>query len=78
MRKIIKVKALKDYNLELIFDNNVVKMKDMKPHLNDGVFKVLRDKQIFNLVKITFGTISWNEDIDLCADYLYKTSVEKQ
>ena len=78
MRKIIKVKVLEDYNLELTFDNNVVKIKDMKPHLNEGVFKVLKNKKIFNSVKITFGTISWNEDIDLCADYLYETSVEKQ
>ena len=77
MRKIIKVKVLEDYNLELTFDNNVVKIKDMKPHLNEGVFKTLRDKEIFNTVRVAFGTISWNDDIDLCADYLYETSVEK-
>lgn len=77
MRKIIKVKVLDDYNLELTFDNDLVKIKDMKPHLNEGVFKVLKNKEIFNSVKISFGTISWNEDIDLCADYLYETSIEK-
>ena len=77
MRKIIKVKPLEDYKLELTFDNNVVKIKDMKSHLNDGVFKILRNKEIFNSVKISFGTISWNEYIDLCADYLYETSIEK-
>ena len=77
MRKIIKVKVLEDYNLELTFDNNVVKIKDMKPHLSEGVFQVLKNKEIFNSVKISFGTISWNEDIDLCADYLYETSIEK-
>ena len=38
MRKIIRVKVLEDYNLELTFDNNVIKVKDMKPHLNKGVF----------------------------------------
>ena len=76
MRKIIKVKVLEDYNLELTFDNNVVKIKDMKPHLNEGVFKSLRDKEIFNTVRVAFGTISWNDDIDLCADYLYETSKE--
>lgn len=77
MRKIINVKVLEDYNLELTFDNNVVKIKDMKPHLNEGVFQLLKNKEIFNSVKISFGTISWNEDIDLCADYLYETSIEK-
>jgi len=74
MRKIIKVKVLDDYKLELTFDNNVVKRKDMKPHLNSGVFKKLKNQEVFNSVKISYGTISWNGDIDMCADYLYETS----
>ena len=76
MRKIIKVRVLADYRLELTFDNNIVKIKDMKPHLNEGVFKVLKKQEKFNSVKISFGTVSWDEDIDLCADYLYETSEE--
>lgn len=77
MRKVIKVKPLEDYKLELTFDNNIVKIKDMKPHLEKGVFKKLKKQEIFNSVKISFGTISWGEDIDMCADYLYKTSEER-
>lgn len=77
MRKIIRVKVLEDYNLELTFDNNVIKVKDMKPHLNKGVFKKLKKQEVFNSVKISFGTISWDGDIDMCADYLYETSKEK-
>ena len=77
MRKVINVKVLEDYKLELTFDNNVVKIKDMKPYLNSGVFKILNKQEVFNSVKISFGTISWNEDIDMCADYLYETSKEK-
>ena len=76
MKKVIKVKVLEDYKLELTFDNNVVKIKDMKPHLNSGVFEVLKNSEIFNSVKTSFGAISWNEDIDMCADYLYETSEE--
>ncbi len=76
MRKIIKVKPLEDYKLELIFDNDIIKIKDMKPHLEKGVFAKLKQKEIFNSVKISFGTISWDEDIDMCADYLYETSEE--
>ncbi len=76
MRKVIKVKVLQDYKLELTFDNNVVKIKDMKPHLNSGVFKALKKPEIFNSVKTSYGAISWNGDIDMCADYLYETSEE--
>ena len=74
MRKIINVKALDDYKLELTFDNHEIRIKDMKPYLTKGVFKALQNKEKFNSVKIKFGTIMWDEDIDLCADYLYETS----
>ena len=36
--------------------------------------KELKKQEIFNSVKVSFGTICWNEDIDMCADYLYETS----
>lgn len=78
MRKIIKVKPLDDYKLELTFDNNIIKIKDMKPHLKEGVFKTLKNKEIFNSVRLSFGTISWCGDIDMCADYLYETSEENK
>ena len=73
MREIIDVKPLKDYKLLLTFDNKEQKIKDMKPYLNNGVFKKLNDINIFNSVKIAFGTISWG-DIDMCADALYENS----
>lgn len=74
MREIIKVEALEDYKLILTFDNGEVKIKDMKPYLDKGIFKKLKDINIFNNVKIKFGTISWENDIDMCADSLYETS----
>lgn len=76
MRKIINVEVLENYELLLTFDNNVKKIKDMKPYLDKGVFTKLKDKDIFNKVKISFGTISWEDDIDMCADNLYETSEE--
>ena len=76
MRKVIEVNVLEDYKLELTFDNNIVKIKDMKPYLNKGEFKKLKNIEKFKSVKISFGTISWNEEIDMCADYLYETSTE--
>lgn len=76
MRQIINVQTLDEYRLKLTFDNNVIKVKDMKPYLNKGVFKELKDKKKFDSVKINFGTICWDGEIDMCADYLYETSEE--
>lgn len=75
MREIIDVKPLKDYKLLLTFDNQKKKIKDMKPYLDKGIFTKLNNLDIFNSVKIAFGTISWG-DIDMCADSLYESSEE--
>ena len=75
LREIIDVKPLEDYKLLLTFDNHMKKIKDMKPYLDKGVFKVLQDKAIFNSVTIEFGTISWG-NIDMCPDSLYESSYE--
>ena len=76
MREIVNVEVLPNYELLLTFDNKVKKIKDMKPYLEHGVFRKLKEKEFFNKVKISFGTISWGEDIDMCADSLYETSTE--
>jgi len=45
-----KVKPLNDYNLELTFENNEIKIFDVKPYLDTGLFKTLKDE-----IKITFN-----------------------
>lgn len=74
MREVKEVEVLSDYKLLLTFDNNEKKIKDMKPYLDKGVFQKLKDKNFFNTVKISYGTISWGEELDICADSLYETS----
>ena len=74
MKEVIKVEPLKDYKLLLTFNNNEKKIKDMKPYLDKGVFKKLKNINFFNTVEIKYGTISWGENIDMCADSLYDTS----
>ena len=46
----------------------------MKPYLEKGVFKKLKDKNFFESVKVSYGTVSWGDEIDLCADSIYETS----
>lgn len=74
MKEIKEVKVLPEYRLLLTFENNEKRIKDMKPYLEKGIFKQLKNKDFFNKVKIAFGTISWGEELDICADSLYETS----
>lgn len=74
MNRIKEVQALKDYRILIIFDNGEKRIKDMKPYLEKGVFKKLKDEEIFKSVKLEYGTVSWGDNIDLCADSIYETS----
>ena len=76
MREVKEVQVLSDYRLLLTFDNNEKRIKDMKPYWEKGVFQKLKEKTFFNKVEIYFGTISWGDKIDICADSLYETSEE--
>ena len=74
MREIVEVKPLENYNLLLIFENGEKKVKDMKPYLEKGIFKKLKDEEFFKTVKILYGAVSWAGEIELCADSLYMDS----
>ena len=69
------VKASTDYTLLLTFDNGEVKVFDMKPYLDKGVFRELRDPGLFKSVKPFLGSIQWQNELDLCPDTLYEESI---
>ena len=69
-----KVKPLKDYKLELTFENKEIKIFDVKPYLDTGLFKTLTDINIFKMVKISYDTIEWPNGIDLDPEVLYEKS----
>jgi len=72
-----KVKPLSDYNLELTFENNEIKIFDVKPYLDTELFKTLKDKKIFKMVKVsydTIDTIEWPNKVDLDPEVLYEKS----
>ena len=69
-----KVKALNDYKLELVFENKETRIFDVKPYLDTGLFKKLKDKNLFKMVKISYDTIEWPNGIDLDPEVLYEKS----
>lgn len=72
--RVKKVIANKDYTLTITFTNNEVKVFDVKPYLNIGIFKELKDFNNFNNVKPFLGSIQWLNGQDLCPDKLYLES----
>ncbi len=69
--KAIEVKALKDYKLEVVFEDGKKGIFDVKPYLEYIQFKDLKNEKIFNTVKIHGLSISWSNGADICPDELY-------
>ncbi|MCL2007504.1 MAG: DUF2442 domain-containing protein [Treponema sp.] len=69
-----KAKVLEDYKLELIFENKEKKVFDVKPYLDTGVFRSLKDERLFSMVKVSYGTVEWPNGIDLDPEVLYEKS----
>ena len=65
------VKPNPDYTLTLVFDNGERKVFDVKPYLDKGIFKELKDIKIFNAVHPFLGSIEWPNGQDFCPDTLY-------
>ncbi len=65
-----------NYLLILEFTNGQKKIFDMKPWLDKEIFSPLKNISIFNNVNVMYGSISWNDEIDICPDTLYLESRE--
>ena len=69
------VKTIDDYKLILTFEDDSVRIFDMKPLLGKGVFKELKDEKLFKTVKVSFDSIEWSNGIDIDPETLYEDSV---
>ncbi len=58
----------------MTFADGSVRLFDMKPCLNIGVFRELADERLFNSVKPFLGSIQWCNGQDLCPDTLFEDS----
>ncbi|EOD01908.1 DUF2442 domain-containing protein [Caldisalinibacter kiritimatiensis] len=66
--RIRDIKTKDDYTLIVFFENDKVKEYNVKKLIKQNKnFEILKDKIIFNMVKVDPGGygISWNDNIDL-------------
>jgi hypothetical protein len=68
------VRANPDYTLTLTFTNGEIKVFDVKPYLDKGIFRELKDRNEFNSVRFFLGSIQWRNGQDFCPDMLYLDS----
>jgi hypothetical protein len=73
--RVKEVVPLPDYRLRLIFTNGETREYDVKPLLEKGVFRALRDESMFRSARPWHGTVQWSGGQDICPDTLYEDSV---
>ncbi len=74
--RILSVKYIEDYKLEITFSNQVKKIADFEKFLraskNKSINKFL-DKNLFKLVFIDAGFLSWNDgEMEISAKSVYE------
>lgn len=69
------VKVKDNYFLILTFENGEKRQFDMKPYLDTGIFRELKDVKLFSTVKPSFDTIEWDNEADLDPEVLYQESI---
>ena len=69
--KVKKVEPRDDYTLDLTFEDGSRKVFDMKPYLDKGVFRELKDIKMFKTARVCFSSVSWANDADFDPEALY-------
>lgn len=72
------VEAIDGHKLRLQFENGELKIFDVSPYLEKGIFVELKDENYFKQVRVAFGSIEWPHEQDFSRDtlYLLGTSLE--
>lgn len=69
-----KVVPKDNYLLLIVFDSGESGTLDMKPFLEFGIFRKLRDPAAFERVRVSFDTVEWDLGIDLDPEFVYDKS----
>lgn len=72
--RVKSVKAIQNYLLEIVFNNDEKKKFDVKPYLDFGIFRELKDLTLFQTATAKLGTVTWENGLDICPDTLYLES----
>ena len=74
--RVVNVKPEKNYMLHVWFTNKEEGFFDVKPYLEIGIFRELKDEVVFNSVRPDGLSVEWSNDASLCPDTVYLDSVK--
>ncbi|MBI4558183.1 MAG: DUF2442 domain-containing protein [Candidatus Hydrogenedentes bacterium] len=69
------VEPLPGFKLLITFENGEQRVFNVKPYMERGIFRELKDTALFNSARMSFDTVEWANGADLCPETLYAESV---
>ena len=75
MESVAKVRTRPDYKIELEFNTGETRLFDVRPYLEKGVFRQLKDVSLFKQAYVAFDTVCWPGNIDIAPETLYDASL---
>ena len=78
MESVTKVCTRSDFQMELEFNTGETRIFDVRPYLEKGVYRRLKDVSLFKQAYVAFDTVCWPGEIDIAPETLYDTSVPLQ
>ena len=77
MESVLFVHARDDFHLELKFSTGEVRLFDVRPYLDKGLFRRLQDLALFKQAYVAFDTVCWPGNLDIAPETLYDRSQSK-
>jgi hypothetical protein len=72
MHRIVAIKLLGNYLLDIEFSDGLKKIVDLAPFIGEGISAELLDDAYFRQVEIeSGGGIAWPNGYDFCPNFLY-------
>ena len=75
MESVTKVAPRDDFQLELWFNDGAHKLFDTRPYLDKGIFRRLKENNLFKAAYAAGGTVCWPGGLDIAPETLYDRSV---
>ena len=72
--RVLHLRPLDDYQLEVTFENGERRIFDVKPYLQRGVFVRLQNRATFRAARVVAGSVEWPGGLDLSYDTVYLES----
>ena len=75
METVTSVEPLADHRLKVAFSTGEVKLFDVTPYLDRGIFSRLRDPVLFSQAYVAYDTVCWPGNLDIAPETLFDRGV---